>query len=150
MTDDRHPYAVAVRWTHGKAGTLFSVDELTELKVAAPPQFGGPPGEWSPEHLFVASVVSCFMTTFVAIARNSKLQFIDFECDGVGMLERGDDRRYRISEVVLRPVVRVPEGSNLERVDRILQKAEAACLISRSINSSVRLEPSIELESAVA
>ncbi len=147
---EKQPYSVAIRWSHDKQGTLFSIDELAELEVAAPPQFGGPHGVWSPEHLFVASVVSCYLTTFLAIASNSKLDFLGFECDAEGILEQSEERRYQISEVILRPRLELPEGANAERAERILQKAENACLISRSIRSEVRLEPSIDLRSAVA
>ena len=147
---ERHSYSTAVRWTHDKEGVLSSVDGLAELNVSAPPQFGGPPGVWSPEHLFVASIVSCFLTTFLAIARNSSLKFTDFDCDAEGILEQGEDRRYRMSEVILRPRVAVPDGVSLDKVERILHKAERACLISHSVNSEVRLDPRLELESAVA
>ena len=147
---ENQPYSVAIRWTGDKQGTLFSVDELAELQVAAPPQFGGPPGVWSPEHLFVASVVSCYLTTFLAIAKNSNYDFLGFECDAEGILEQDEDRRYQISEIILRPCLELPQGANPERAERILQKAENACLISRSIRSRVRLQPRIDLRSAVA
>lgn len=39
-----------------------------------PPEFGGPERTWSPEHLFVAAVSSCLMTTFRAIAEMSELE----------------------------------------------------------------------------
>lgn len=69
MSDTGHTYEVNVKWKGGRLGLIDSpvLDETVE--VATPPQFpGGVPGIWSPEHLFVAAVSSCFMTTFTAIA----------------------------------------------------------------------------------
>ena len=40
--------------------------------------------------LFVASVNSRFMTTFLAIAENSKLDFVSFKADAKGKLEKLD------------------------------------------------------------
>ncbi len=46
----------------------------TKIEVATPPEFPkGIAGIWSPEHLLVAAVSSCLMTTFLAVAENSKL-----------------------------------------------------------------------------
>lgn len=47
-----------------------------KIEVATPPEFPkGMEGIWSPEHLLVAAVNSYLMTTFLAIAENSKLEF---------------------------------------------------------------------------
>jgi organic hydroperoxide reductase OsmC/OhrA len=60
-----------------RRGNLRSPN-LPALEVVAPPEFQGHEGSWTPEHLYVASVSSCFMTTFLAIAQNSKLEVVSF------------------------------------------------------------------------
>ena len=42
-----------------------SARENPHLTVATPPEFGGPESVWSPEELFVASVGSCLLSTFL-------------------------------------------------------------------------------------
>ena len=71
---ERHDYPVTIHWTGTEIadpseGRLESSDGLPEVVVTPPPEFGGPAHQWSPEHLFAASVASCFLTTFLAIAR---------------------------------------------------------------------------------
>jgi organic hydroperoxide reductase OsmC/OhrA len=52
---------------------MSSPELNNKIEVATPPQFPkGVQGIWSPEHLFTAPVNSCFMTTFLAIAENSR------------------------------------------------------------------------------
>lgn len=140
---ESHDYPVTVRWTTGKYGVARSSDALPELVVASPPEFGGPAGAWSPEHLFVASVASCFMTTFLAIAELSKLEVVDVEVPASGRLERSEDGGYRITEVVLRPQVTLVRERDRDRAMRILAKSEERCLVSRSIRTAVRLEPAV-------
>jgi organic hydroperoxide reductase OsmC/OhrA len=140
-----HDYPVRVSWMGEKRGVLESEDRLPPLPVVTPPEFGGHQGEWSPEHLFVASVASCLMTTFLAVAEISRLEIHGFEAAAVGTLERGDDRRYRFTRVVLRPRVAVAREQDRERAVRLLEKSEQACLITRSITCEVELEPTVEI-----
>lgn len=145
---DRHTYPLQIRWNAPRGGIVESrEDGLPPLTVASPPEFGGPERTWSPEHVFVASVASCFMTTLLAIAELSKLEIRAFEADALGMLVRGEDRRYSFSEVVLRPRLVLAKEKDRERALRILEKSEDACLITNSISAEVRVEPALETAS---
>jgi len=74
-----HNYEVDVNWVKDRIGILYSPELNDEVQVATPPQFPkGIDKVWSPEHLFVAAVNSCLMTTFLSIAENSKLEFEKF------------------------------------------------------------------------
>ena len=80
------------------------------------------------------------MTTFLAIAENSKLDFIDYSCQGEGKLEKVDDR-YMISEIILTPQITVRVDKDIERAQRIIEKAEHHCLISNSVKTNIVLNP---------
>ncbi len=144
MTQE-HFYDVSVEWTNDRKGTMTSEVLETGIEVATPPQFPkGIEGVWSPEHLFVAAINSCLMTTFLAIAENSKLSFTSFNSKAVGKLEQVEGK-YLMTEVVLMPVVTVPTEAEKERALRVLQKSEAACLISNSVKSKITLEAKVEV-----
>lgn len=143
--NDTHIYEVNLKWTNQKKGLLSSTG-LPDVEVATPPQFaGGHEGIWSPEHLFVASVATCIMTTFLAIAELSKLDFVSYESKAKGKLEKIDNK-FMISEVIVEPIITVKLEKDLERAERIIHKAEANCLISNSIKSNVILNPVIKLQ----
>ncbi|MDX1447828.1 MAG: OsmC family protein [Acidimicrobiia bacterium] len=139
---DTHDYPLHVESTGPKEGFLTSADGLPKLEVASPPEFGGPGLTWSPEHLFVAAVSGCLMTTFRAIAEMSRVEVVDYQDDAVGRLIR-EDSLYRMDRVVLRPRITITDPEQLERAHRLIQKAERACLISRSISAEIVLEPTI-------
>ena len=67
-----------------------SAPDVPVLATAAPAQFGGPGDRWSPETLFVASAVDCFVLTFRAVAEASKLTWERLSCRGDGTLDRVD------------------------------------------------------------
>ena len=141
--DSTHHYEVKLNWQSDRKGLMSSPVLHSDIEVATPPEFPkGMPGIWSPEHLLVAAVNSCLMTTFLAIAENSKFDFINFESKADGKLEKVDGK-FMISEIVLSPVLTISQNTDQERALRILQKSEAACLISNSVKSSILFQPEI-------
>ena len=144
---DTHYYNVNINWSEERKGIMCSPELNRDanmcIEVATPPEFPkGISGIWSPEHLFTASVSSCLMTTFLAIAENSKLEFSSFNCKSKGKLEQVEGK-YLITEVLLEPLVIIKNEKDRDRAERVLQKAEAACLISNSIKSKVTMVPKI-------
>jgi len=139
--EDKYFYQTEVEWTGERHGDLRA-PVLPQLRVDAPPEFKGHDGVWTPEHLFVASVNSCFMTTFLAIAENSKLDFISFRASATGRLEKLE-RGFAMTEITLHPKLVIKNAGDFERANRILEKAEKHCLISNSIRSETKLEREI-------
>lgn len=135
-------YSTEVDWIGERRGDL-SAPVLPHLQVDAPPEFKGHEGAWTPEHLFVAAINSCFMTTFLAIAENSKLDFVSFSADAKGKLEKLEGQGFIMTEVVLRPKLLISHSRDAERAGRILEKAERNCLISNSIKAATKLVPEI-------
>lgn len=138
-----HFYNTAIRWDQERRGTLSSPDLTNLITVATPPEFPkGEPNIWSPEHLYVAAANSCLMTTFLAIAENSKLDFVSFDSNATGKLEKVDGT-FMISEIELKPKVVLKNEKDRERALRIIEKSEKACLISNSMKSKVVLSPEV-------
>ena len=77
-------------WTADRRGRVKGDPIAPGLDFAAPPEFQGIPGVWSPEHCFVAAVATCFITTFRAIAEFSKFKFDGLTVTGEGVLEKGE------------------------------------------------------------
>ena len=139
-----HFYDVKLTWEQDRKGILESSVLNSKIEVVTPPEFPkGIEGFWSPEHLFTAAVSSCLMTTFLAVAENSKLDFVSFDCKANGKLEMIEGK-YMMHEVELTPKLVIKKEEDRERAERILTKSEAACLISNSIKSSVTLKNKIQ------
>ncbi|TDU40476.1 organic hydroperoxide reductase OsmC/OhrA [Gelidibacter sediminis] len=150
---EKHSYNVNIHWTQDRKGMMCSpelenkeTNDTNCIEVATPPDFDkGMPHIWSPEHLFTAAVSSCLMTTFLAIADYSKLEFVSFKCRSKGILEKVNGK-FVISEVLLFPEVVISDESKRERTLRIIEKSEKACLISNSITSKITMETKISVQ----
>jgi len=105
---ESHIYQVDVKWMADRIGEASSPELLNKIDVATPPQFPkGLEGVWSPEHFFTAAVNGCFMTTFLAIAENSKLSFTSFHCTADGKLEKVDGKYLMTESPKANPSYRV-------------------------------------------
>lgn len=140
----RFSYQNTVCWREGKRGELRAADAAKPpIEVAAPPEFRGHAGIWSPEDLYVAALSSCLMATFVAIAEREGLPFTTFSCAGEGILDRGEHGRLMFTRVVLRPTVTVHDEEDADLARVVLELAEQSCLISASVKTEIVLEPTI-------
>ncbi len=117
------------------------------MRFSAPPEFQGEAGTWTPEHFFAAAMASCFVTTFKAIAEFSKFDFLSLQVEVEAILEK-EPGGYSITKVVIQPLLHIAEPSEKERALRLLEKAERACLISRSVKSQIELEPEVLVTTA--
>ena len=142
--ENQYFYSTEIAWTAERKGNLAG-PRLPNLVIDAPPEFKGHEGFWTPEHLFVASVSSCFMTTFLAIAENSKLDVRGLHIEAKGQLEKLEGTGFMITEIILRPSVVLSSERDSDRAVRIIGKAEKNCLIAKSIRTKVSVEPKVSV-----
>lgn len=138
-----HTYEVNLKWTGKTKGILSSTILPKEIEVATPPEYPkGMAGFWSPEHLLIASINSCLMSTFLTIAENSKLHFLSYESKSICTVELVKEK-YILTEIVLKPKVVIPYSQKPERAKHILEMSKNVCLISNAIKTPIRLDPEI-------
>jgi peroxiredoxin-like protein len=140
-----HRYYSTAHWTQGRNGIVSADAVDTPVLFSAPPEFQGEAGMWTPEHLFAAALASCFVTTFKAIADFSKFDYVGLQVEAEAILEK-EQGGYSITKVIVQPMLTVAAGADRERATRLLEKAERACLISRSVKSQIELQPEILIQ----
>lgn len=111
---------------------------LEDLLSAAPKEFGGPGDKWSPETLLVAAVADCFILSFRAIARASRLEWLAISCEVEGVLERQDGIT-RFTRFTVQPTLSLPPQTSDELAEKILLKAKKSCLITNSLSAETEL-----------
>ena len=141
-----HPYP-----HHYKVGAVaaatgsvtLSSEGLPNLESNPPPEFDGPPGYWSPETLLTASVADCFILSFRAVARASKLEWTSLDVNVTGLLERPTGVGAHFTKFETHAKLVVPAGTDHARAQMLLEKAEKVCLISASLKGESHLHAEI-------
>ena len=139
------PHRYRVKGAGGVTGDVeLTADRLPMLPSASPIEFDGPGDRWSPETLLVGAVADCFILTFRAVAKASRVSWISLDCEVTGTLERVDHvTQFTRFDIAARLVV--PAGENADQARRALEKSERTCLVSSSLKGSIGLDASVDV-----
>ena len=116
----------------------LSAEGMRVIESAPPKEFDGPGNQWSPEGLLTAAVADCLVLGFRAIATASKFAWTSLETRTQGTLDRVDGKM-RFTRFETHAKLLVPPGADIERAKRLLEKAEANCLVANSLSSDRHL-----------
>jgi peroxiredoxin-like protein len=144
-----HKYRVLAWWASGRNGIAKSESAPNAIHFAAPPQFGGMEGRWTPEHLLLTAIASCFTTTFQAIAEYSKFEYRDLQVEAEGEVRSIAGHGYQFTGIVLRPTISISGEANRDRAVALLNKAKAACMVSKCLATPPQVEATVEVSSEV-
>lgn len=133
MQDLPHYYKVSAN-ADSDSPVFVSSKGVPSIETAGPPEFGGPGDVWSPEALLVAAVADCFILSFRAIARASKLQWTSLKCRASGTLDKVD-KVTQFTDFALDVELTVPGGTDENKANRLLQRADHHCLITNSLKA---------------
>lgn len=142
--ENEYKHRVVAWWASGQSGLAKSDSAPNAIHFAAPAQFGGIEGRWTPEDLLMSALASCFTTTFHAIADSCKFDYNDLEVEAEGIV-RKQGTGYTFCEIVLRPSLTIPDEDKRERAVTLLQKAKELCLVSRALAPSQSFETKIKI-----
>ena len=143
-----HTYEVAL--AGAQAGyAIVSGTGLPDLTTAPPSEYDGPGDAWSPEHLLLAAVSSCFLFTFRAVAKASHIDFVEVEAATSGTVDKTAGT-IRFADILLRTTVTAASGADPAAVHRAVDKAAARCLVSSSLQTPVRVEAAIRSAAGAA
>jgi organic hydroperoxide reductase OsmC/OhrA len=137
-----HHYSVAMSIRPGDTAKLRTA-ELPEIQSAPPKEFGGSGERWSPEGLFTAAIADCIVLNFQGIAANSKFAWTSLEGTTRSVLDRIDGKM-RFTRFETHIVLAIPAGADPARARLLLEKAEASCPLSNTLNCDKHLTMDIQ------
>lgn len=146
MQEFPHHYRVAAA-ASSKSHIKLTSPGLEPIASMGPAEFGGPGDMWSPETLLVASVADCLILSFRAVARASRLDWLDLRCDVEGILDKVE-KVTQFTEFRMSAVLEIPEGVRESKAEKALEKAKKHCLITNSMTAETTLEIEIIVTAA--
>ncbi|MBN8860861.1 MAG: OsmC family protein [Sphingobacteriales bacterium] len=123
-------------WLSDKKGRLTAPEVDSSLIVATPKEFGGEGNDWSPEHLLLGAVSSCFMTTYLSFMQKFRCSILQLECPVDGKVELVDGR-YKFTEINVYPKIVIAGEADLEKANLAMEKAHKYCLVGNSLNAAI-------------
>ncbi|MGI9233763.1 MAG: OsmC family protein [Woeseiaceae bacterium] len=144
MQDLPHHYKASAS-ADSDSSVIVTSEGLPSLETAGPAEFGGPGDVWSPEELLVASVSDCFVLTFRAIARASKLDWNSVRCTSSGTLDKVE-KITQFTRFDVDVELTIPAGGDVDKAQRLIERAEHHCLITNSLKADTKLTASVRAD----
>lgn len=147
--ENTYLYRATAYWVLDSRGVVSGEKIPQSIEFSSPPEFGGEAELWTPEHFFLSSISTCFISTFRSIAEFNKFDVVALDVAIEGLVKK-EEGGFRFAEVKIRPVLTVATDEERERGIKLLYKAERACLVSRSLNSQITMEPKVQVSALTA
>lgn len=149
---DTHTFEATLRWPADSAQPLppdpafsrnnvMAAPDKHDVLGSAPGVFSGDASRYNPEELMLMSLSECHMLTYLAIAGKKRMTILGYEDHATGTLAMGPSGKMQMTSCVLRPVVKLPKGTNLDDARAMHDKAHANCFMANSVNFPVTHEP---------
>lgn len=154
-----HFYRARLTWVGGERGPAVTYEGYSRdfrvdfpgkapLDGSADPSYRGSADRVNPEELLVASVSSCHMLTYIALAVRARMDVVSYEDAAEGIMQIVDGKM-RVTDIVLRPRIVLGSGADLERAHAIHEQAHEQCFIANSVNCDIRVEADIRARQPV-
>ena len=149
---DMSEHKVTLNWQRGdkpfeyqkySRDHTWKFDGGHEMQASAAPAYLGNPSNTDPEEAFVASLSSCHMLTFLAVACKKKFVMDEYSDEAVGHMEKNAEGKLAITRVVLRQKTKFSgdKQPSKEELEKMNHAAHDQCFIANSVKTEVTVEP---------
>jgi len=113
-----------------------------EMQASAAPAYLGNPKLVDPEEAFVASLSSCHMLTFLAIAAKKKFVLDEYIDDAVGHMEKNAEGRLAITRATLNQKLKFSgdKQPTAQEIEEMNHAAHEQCFIANSVKTEITVE----------
>jgi organic hydroperoxide reductase OsmC/OhrA len=157
MAYGEHRYQVSVLWT-GNRGTGTSgyreygrdhtirAGSKPDIPGSSDAAFLGDAARWNPEDLLVASASACHKLWYLHLCSDAGIAVMEYLDHAEGTMV-DSPHGGKITQIVLRPQVRIRAGEDRELAQRLHHAAHEQCYIANSVNFPIVCEAVIEFAS---
>ena len=117
-----------------------SFEGKPELQLTADPAFRGDGSKHNPEDLFLAAISSCHMLSYLALCAKYGINVLAYEDRATGIMREDGKGGGRFEEVTLHPVVTIANTEQIERAEKLHERAHEQCFIANSCSVPIHHE----------
>ena len=154
-----HAYRINTVWTGASQGSTFSYEAYSreyainiegkpQFVGSADPTFRGDASLYNPEDLLLMALSACHLLSYLALCARAGIRIVSYSDAATGKMAQKNGK-IRFTEVILRPLVTIEAGGDLEKARSLHDRAHHVCFIASSVNFPVLHEATVtELNSS--
>lgn len=144
-----HNYEIKVEWTGNDGnGTLnyksynrnheiSSNGKYDKISGSSDPSFLGDKTKYNPEDLFISSISACHMLWYLHLCFVNKIVVTEYIDNATGIMEETENGSGKITEVTLKPKVKITNPDLIYRANKLHLEANKMCFIANSCNFKI-------------
>ncbi|WEZ06846.1 OsmC family protein [Priestia flexa] len=137
----KHHFHLNANWPGGRneVGEIHSGQLKTQISI--PPEMDGPGIGTNPDEMLLGAAATCYIITLAAMLERSGISQAALTMDSEAVVDVTKGV-FTYEKIIHRPHV-VLDSKDMEkksRVQRLMEKAETSCMISRAIQGNVKIE----------
>ena len=117
----------------------ISYNDHFKVKADSAPDWGGSAENTNPEQALAASLSSCHMMTFLALAAKIKWPVSSYEDHAIAHLGKNSKLQMIVNQIDLNPKVSFDDGFDVssEELEKMHDRAHRYCFIANTLDSGV-------------
>lgn len=145
-----HLFYLKADWPGGRndIGTIDAGQLKTEVSI--PPEMDGPGIGTNPDEMLLGAAATCYIITLAAMMERSRIEKVALTMNSIGIVDVTNGV-ITYKKIIHKPHIILPENTTkkeIDRVQRLAEKAESSCMISRALKGNVEIELEAVIEIA--
>lgn len=143
-----HHFHLHASWPGGRNHVGYIEAGNLKTQISIPPEMEGPGIGTNPDEMLLGAAATCYVITLGAMIERADLPLKEMSLQSIGIVDVTKGI-ITYKKIIHKPTVALQstaEDRDYQKLDKIIHKAEASCMISRAIkgNVEVELEPTIK------
>ncbi|TGB02668.1 OsmC family protein [Halobacillus salinus] len=137
-----HHFHLKADWPGGRNNVGYIESDKLKTKVSIPKEMDGPDVGTNPDEMLLGAAATCYIISLAAMIERADLPLHEMDMDSEGVVDVTDGV-ITYKKIIHKPRVVLKAGAterHLRQLNRLVEKAEKSCMISRAIEGNVELE----------
>ncbi|MDZ5784014.1 OsmC family protein [Marinococcus luteus] len=140
-------FHLTANWPGGR-NAVGSIDAgQLKTNISIPEEMDGPGVGTNPDEMLLGAAATCYIITLGAMLERAELPVDSMAHTSEGRVDVTNGV-FTYKEIIHRPVITLEAGASdkqMEKAQKLIEKAEAGCMISRALQGNVELtlEPTL-------
>lgn len=137
-----HHFHLKADWPGGRNSEGFIHTGNLQTKISIPPEMDGPGIGTNPDEMLLGAAATCYIITLAAMIERANLPLNEMSLESEGIVDVTNGV-FTYKKIIHRPTVSLKDSASekdYELLEKLVQKAEKSCMISRAIQGNVVLE----------
>jgi len=119
---------------------IFVNDDIS-MPSSAAPDYGGNKNSLNPEQGLAASISSCHMMTFLALAAKMKWPVINYKDKAVAFLGKNSKGKMCVNKIELNPIIEFDNDFSVSKdeMDKMQDRSHRYCFVANSLSDEVEI-----------